>query len=98
MRRRRLLIGAGLLLMALLFASDLPLKAEIEAIRLYQRFGSPIADHIVTCRYQPTCSCYALQALQTDGFLFGNLKTARRLALCSPIGYLLDPKAESSLP
>ncbi|RPJ62609.1 MAG: membrane protein insertion efficiency factor YidD, partial [Acidobacteria bacterium] len=33
---------------------------------------------------------YAIQVLQSDGFYKGNARVAKRLALCSPLGYLLQ--------
>ncbi len=36
------------------------------------------------CRFTPTCSAYALQALQSHGALVGSYFTATRLARCHP--------------
>lgn len=36
------------------------------------------------CRFEPTCSAYALQALQTHGAAAGSYLTLRRLARCHP--------------
>lgn len=38
------------------------------------------------CRYQPTCSQYALDAIETHGAARGSWLTARRLARCHPWG------------
>lgn len=38
------------------------------------------------CRFHPTCSTYALEALETHGALRGTLLAARRLARCHPWG------------
>ncbi|QFT80844.1 Putative membrane protein insertion efficiency factor [Roseovarius sp. THAF27] len=38
------------------------------------------------CRYQPTCSQYALDALRTHGGLKGGWLAARRIARCNPWG------------
>ena len=36
------------------------------------------------CRYEPTCSCYAEEAIHVHGFLRGSLLAVRRLARCTP--------------
>jgi putative membrane protein insertion efficiency factor len=52
------------------------------AIRLYQTEISP--KRPAACRYDPTCSEYALQSLQRHGLLRGVTLTIRRLARCRP--------------
>ena len=37
-----------------------------------------------TCRFQPSCSCYALQALVLHGALRGSWLSVRRLLRCHP--------------
>ncbi|MFO6465543.1 membrane protein insertion efficiency factor YidD [uncultured Jannaschia sp.] len=39
-----------------------------------------------TCRFDPTCSAYALQALEKHGALKGGWLAARRIARCHPWG------------
>lgn len=51
-------------------------------IRFYQRFLSPLSPG--TCRYYPTCSAYAVEALQVHGALRGSWLTIRRLGRCHP--------------
>lgn len=51
-------------------------------IRLYRRFVSPILPP--SCRYWPTCSQYALQAVQKYGVLKGGLLGAWRIIRCNP--------------
>ncbi len=87
--RTRWLLAA--LLLASFCASGWALRLELGAIRLYQQIGSPVVGLVVRCRYQPTCSHYALEALEENGLAWGNLMVARRLALCSPLGEILDP-------
>ncbi len=38
------------------------------------------------CRFQPTCSEYAIEALQTHGVLRGSWLAARRIGRCNPWG------------
>ena len=37
-----------------------------------------------TCKYHPSCSQYAIDALRKHGFVRGSLKAAWRLARCNP--------------
>lgn len=67
-----------------------PLRAEIAAVRLYRAHLSHYASYVASCRYRPTCSVYALQHLEADGFWLGNVRVAARLAMCSPIGFVVD--------
>lgn len=54
----------------------------IGLIRGYQRFISPLRGP--TCRYYPTCSAYALQAVRTHGPIKGTALSVGRLARCNP--------------
>ena len=51
-------------------------------VHLYRRFLSPLKP--VTCRFHPTCSAYALQALERHGALRGTWLIARRILRCHP--------------
>ncbi|WP_428245722.1 membrane protein insertion efficiency factor YidD [Ferrovibrio sp.] len=53
-------------------------------IQAYRLFLSPWVGH--NCRFQPTCSCYALEALERHGAMRGTYLTVRRLARCQPFG------------
>ena len=56
-------------------------NALMSLIRFYQRRISPLFGP--KCRYYPTCSQYALEALEVHGFLKGLLLTIRRLMRCN---------------
>jgi putative membrane protein insertion efficiency factor len=51
-------------------------------IRGYQLFVSPLFP--ASCRYYPTCSAYALQAIERHGAARGSWLAARRIARCHP--------------
>ena len=55
-------------------------------IHVYRAALSPLIGPV--CRYQPTCSAYALEALEKHGPVVGLWLTARRLARCHPIKWL----------
>ncbi|HRP06849.1 MAG TPA: membrane protein insertion efficiency factor YidD [Gemmatimonadales bacterium] len=51
-------------------------------IRFYRRWISPALPP--ACRFSPTCSAYALEALERHGALKGSWLAIRRLARCHP--------------
>ena len=53
-------------------------------VKIYQWVISPILPN--TCRYQPTCSNYAIEALRTHGPLKGLIMGTRRILSCHPWG------------
>ncbi len=53
-------------------------------IRFYQKFISPLTPP--SCRYTPTCSQYAVEALRKHGPLKGMYLAVRRLLRCHPWG------------
>ncbi|MCA1775993.1 MAG: membrane protein insertion efficiency factor YidD [Paracoccaceae bacterium] len=53
-------------------------------VHVYRAVLSPWVGH--GCRYQPTCSAYALEALQKHGGIKGAWLTARRIGRCHPWG------------
>lgn len=55
----------------------------IGLIRLYQLLISPLVPEN-SCKYHPTCSQYAIDALQKYGFVVGSAKAAWRLLRCNP--------------
>jgi len=60
--------------------------ALIAPIRFYRIFISPLFPP--ACRFQPTCSQYAIEAIQTHGAFKGFVLALRRLARCHPITWL----------
>ena len=51
-------------------------------IRFYQLFISPLFPP--TCRFYPTCSQYAIEAIQKKGVLRGGWMSIKRIAKCHP--------------
>jgi putative membrane protein insertion efficiency factor len=66
-------------------ANALVIKFGIACIRLYQWCVSPWLG--TCCRYSPSCSHYAVEALSTHGAIKGSFLTARRLLRCNPFGH-----------
>ena len=56
----------------------------IYPIRLYQRYISPLTPP--ACRFTPTCSQYAVEALQKHGPIKGLYLAVRRILRCHPWG------------
>ena len=54
----------------------------IALINLYRWFISPLLGP--NCRFYPTCSCYAQEAIQRHGALRGSWLAARRIGRCHP--------------
>ena len=66
-------------------------------IRFYQRRISPLFPPM--CRYQPTCSHYAVEAIEVHGAFFGSLLALRRVLRCNiffPGGYDPVPRRRQS--
>jgi len=59
-----------------------PRRLVAALIRGYQRFVSPALPP--SCRFHPSCSQYALEAVTRYGALRGSWLAARRLARCHP--------------
>ncbi len=66
----------------------LPAQAVVAAIRLYQRTLSPILPALngpgCGCRFAPSCSHYAAEAVRTHGVVVGSALALRRIAKCNP--------------
>jgi putative membrane protein insertion efficiency factor len=58
--------------------------AEI-LIRCYQRYVSPAFPR--RCKYEPTCSAYALEAFRRYGLIRGSVLTVWRLLRCNPFSH-----------
>ena len=59
-----------------------PKRALLGAIRFYRRHISPMFPPC--CRFQPTCSAYALEAVKKYGALKGGFLALKRILKCHP--------------
>jgi len=57
-------------------------KMAIMMIKFYRSFISPLKPP--TCRFMPTCSEYALQAIEKYGIIRGGSMAIRRILRCHP--------------
>ncbi len=70
--------------------------AAVAVLRAYQRWISPAIGP--RCRYYPSCSEYAVQAVQRFGILRGLVLAAWRLLRCNPLSHGgFDPVDEQRL-
>lgn len=64
-------------------------KVLISIINLYQKM--PLSSHGL-CRFQPTCSEYAKESINTYGSIKGSFMAIKRILRCNPFGsYGCDP-------
>lgn len=61
---------------------DFLIKGLQAVIKLYALLVSPLLGQ--NCRFYPTCSCYAHQALEYHGFVRGVFLSIRRILKCHP--------------
>jgi len=57
-------------------------RIAVRVVRLYQRFVSPFLP--ASCRFSPTCSEYAIDAIEEHGLIRGSLLASWRIARCNP--------------
>ena len=59
-------------------------RAARSLVRLHQLAVSPWLGP--ACRFEPTCSHYAIAAIERHGVVRGGIISLRRLARCHPLG------------
>lgn len=70
-------------------------KLLIACIRFYQKYLSPMKP-VPTCRFRPTCSEYAVEAIQRHGAFRGGALAIWRVLRCNPFGkHGYDPVPET---
>ncbi|MGB1713982.1 MAG: membrane protein insertion efficiency factor YidD [Arenicellales bacterium] len=57
-------------------------KVLVMLLKVYQYLVSPWFGQ--TCRFYPSCSCYAIEAVEKRGVLMGLWLTIRRIGRCHP--------------
>jgi uncharacterized protein len=57
-------------------------KFVLFLIKLYRKYISPLSPP--TCKYEPTCSMYAIQAIEKYGLLKGGTMAFFRILRCNP--------------
>ena len=57
-------------------------KILVMLLKVYQYLVSPGFGQ--TCRFYPSCSCYAIEAVEKRGVLMGLWLTIRRIGRCHP--------------
>ena len=60
----------------------IPRNVAVLLLRGYRAVISPLYGEV--CRYYPSCSSYALQAIQEYGLVAGSALAVRRIARCHP--------------
>ena len=70
----------------IMIARDLAVLGLSLPIRLYRGLISPMLP--ASCRFEPTCSAYALEALHAHGPVKGFYLAVRRILRCHPITWL----------
>ena len=65
-------------------AESFAVKFLLSFIKIYKLFLSPLLGN--NCRYHPTCSSYAIEALETHGLIKGLYLSIKRVSKCHPLG------------
>lgn len=60
-----------------------PKKAALTLIQSYRRYLSPLKG-APSCRFYPTCSTYAYEAIDKYGFVKGGFLALKRILKCHP--------------
>ncbi len=57
-------------------------RIAVTLIKLYKRFVSPLMPP--ACKFQPTCSVYAVEAIEKYGMIRGGFMAVKRIIRCNP--------------
>jgi conserved hypothetical protein YidD len=61
---------------------NIPKRCALFLIRFYREAISP--RHAPCCRFRPTCSAYAMEAIEKYGFFKGGFLSVKRILRCNP--------------
>lgn len=61
---------------------DVPKHSAIAIIRFYRYFVSPLLPP--SCRFEPSCSAYTIEAIETHGLITGSWLGMKRIIRCHP--------------
>jgi putative membrane protein insertion efficiency factor len=62
-----------------------PAQIVVAIVRMYQRLFSPLLGQ--RCKYHPSCSEYAVQAIESYGILRGAVLAVWRVLRCNPFSH-----------
>jgi len=60
-------------------------KLLVSGIKAYQRLSHALFFR--NCRFHPSCSQYAIEAIERHGIVWGTIKAAGRILRCSPLSH-----------
>ena len=61
---------------------QLSARVYVAVVHGYQHYGRAVSSRFVSCRYEPTCSEYSIEAVQKHGIRRGLSLTVRRIYAC----------------
>jgi putative membrane protein insertion efficiency factor len=64
--------------------SQLSVRVFVASVGVYHRYLHPFSGRFIRCRYRPTCSAYAVQAVRKYGIAKGAWMGIKRVASCQP--------------
>ena len=67
-------------------------EAFLAPVKLYRKYLSPLKP-TPTCRFTPSCSQYAIDAVREWGIVLGTVLTLFRLVRCNPFSRRRRPRA-----
>jgi putative membrane protein insertion efficiency factor len=63
--------------------TQVPKKITLGLIKAYQNYLSPLLGN--NCRFQPSCSFYAIEAINRFGLIKGGWLASKRILKCHPL-------------